>query len=808
MPYPKDRHRGSETDRWRSCRIRLGCLLQSTTLCGVGPLSPANLIVTALLAFLPTIAFAQQSADPTLVEDAASAEVEPTTLGEIIVVGRGDQPITVEPRGLSVSLGETEFEAINAVNVEDLMKYAPNFFVRKRYIGDANAVPGFRGTHSTQSARTLVMVDGFVVSNFLGNSFGFPPKWGVVGPGEVRQFDIVYGPYSARYPGNSMGGVVSITTREPEGLEAFVTGQVFSQHYEQYGTDEDFNGYTVEGGVGFKQDHGPFSGRLSYRRLDNVGHPQQFSQLVAATGTGVAVTGAAVDPDLITKTPVSGAYSPDHTIQDQVRARLGYDFGGGWAAQGVFTLWNTDSDGTDPQTYLRDAAGNPVFDGKVVFDSRTYTAGTGLGFSLGDKREMLAGLKLGGPLGGWDVNANLSHYWIDRQRSFNSTSYTTGVANGAGTFSRQGDTGWWTGDLTAERTFGAHALAAGINSNLYETEQETFGVTNWRAASGRSFSAATSGKTSLVGVFVEDEIDLGDTLSLTAGLRYDRWRAFDGRIGRPVAGVPVFQRYDDRSDDALSPKLSVQWEFTPGWQAQLSLATATRFPTVGELFQGRLDPFGNFDPNSFDPNLKPERSRDANLIVRHSFDRVRVTGSLFYQRIEDSIFSVQGFNQFGVITSSFKNIDQVRQYGAELIVEASDVLVTGLDVDANAAWIDARTERNAALPASEGVRFPRIPEWRINGNARYQINDVLKLSLGVRYASRPNTDLLGLQRGDTFGYTSELLIVDTRFTWDVNDRVQFSAGIDNLNNDKAWVFHPYPQRTAVLELKWKTGGDR
>lgn len=364
MPYPKDRHRASGTDRWRPCRSRLGRLLQSTTLCGIGPLSPANLIVTALLAFLPTIAFAQQSADPSQAEDATSAEVEPTTLGEIIVVGRGDQPITVEPRGLSVSLGETEFEAINAVNVEDLMKYAPNFFVRKRYIGDANAVPGFRGTHSTQSARTLVMVDGFVVSNFLGNSFSFPPKWGVVGPGEVRQFDIVYGPYSARYPGNSMGGVVSITTREPEGLEAFATGQVFSQHYEQYGTNEDFNGYTVEGGVGFKQDDGPFSGRLSYRRLDNVGHPQQFSQLVAAMGTGVAVTGAAVDPDLITKTPVSGTYSPDHTIQDQVRARLGYDFGGGWAAQGVFTLWNTDSDGTDPQTYLRDAAGNPVFDGK------------------------------------------------------------------------------------------------------------------------------------------------------------------------------------------------------------------------------------------------------------------------------------------------------------------------------------------------------------------------------------------------------------------------------------------------------------
>jgi hypothetical protein len=29
----------------------------------------------------------------------------------VIVVGQGDQPITVQPRGLSVSLGETEFRA-------------------------------------------------------------------------------------------------------------------------------------------------------------------------------------------------------------------------------------------------------------------------------------------------------------------------------------------------------------------------------------------------------------------------------------------------------------------------------------------------------------------------------------------------------------------------------------------------------------------------------------------------------------------------------------------------------------------------
>ncbi|WP_369695971.1 TonB-dependent receptor plug domain-containing protein, partial [Phenylobacterium aquaticum] len=103
--------------------------------------------------------------------DSASA----SDVSEVLVVGQGDKPITVQPRGLSVSLGKTEFEAINAINTEDLMKYAPNFYVRKRYVGDANGTPGFRGTHTAQSARTLVLLDGFVVSNFLSSGHANAP---------------------------------------------------------------------------------------------------------------------------------------------------------------------------------------------------------------------------------------------------------------------------------------------------------------------------------------------------------------------------------------------------------------------------------------------------------------------------------------------------------------------------------------------------------------------------------------------------------------------------------------------------------
>src|SRR3546814_17767148 len=64
---------------------------------------------------------------------------------DILVVGQKGTPITIEPRGLSVSLGDDQFAGVNAFNTEALIKYAPDFFVRTRFIGDNNAVPGFRG---------------------------------------------------------------------------------------------------------------------------------------------------------------------------------------------------------------------------------------------------------------------------------------------------------------------------------------------------------------------------------------------------------------------------------------------------------------------------------------------------------------------------------------------------------------------------------------------------------------------------------------------------------------------------------------
>lgn len=743
----------------------------------------------------------------------------------IIVVGQQQHPIEIAPRGLSVSLGEVQFAAVNATNTEDLMKYAPNFFVRTRFPGDSNGVPGFRGTHSTQSARALVMVDGFTVSNFLGNSFAFAPKWGVVGPGEVRQLDIVYGPYSSRYAGNSMGGIVNITTRDPERTEAFARVQFLAQPYEQFGTKDTYLGWSGEAGFGFKQKDGPWSFRVSGRHFRNDGHPQMFFGLTPLTsppsGAIPTVTGAIIDPKQgqasaagtglenvpagqtrpnvpgSTTNPIFAAQSPAAITQDQAKVKIGYD-DGEITGQILAAYWHNEDRQYAPDCYLRDVSGNVRCDGTVQIGSTYYTA-TGANYSRTMRDELLLGGKIALPLGeAWTARLSLSTYQILRSDAFQSSSYTAGRTGGAGQVTAFGPTGWITGDLSVEQKGNSVDFAFGLSGNQYRTDSTVFTLPYWDNKAGAVMGTKTFGKTRTLSGWGEAVMHLSPTATLIAGLRYDNWMAYGGGLRT----LTLANAYPVRREDALSPTLTGQLDLPGGTRLQLSLATATRFPTVGELFQGGLRADGSFN-DGFDPSLRPERSMDANFLVSHRFGPVRLTASAFYQRVKDTIFQFYGFTPTGVTFSNYKNIDLTRQYGFEFMAETKDWPVRGMAIEANAAWIDSRTLENAAAPTAEGVLFPRIPHWRINGTVRQQITSKVDGAIGWRYASRPNTDLFGQQRGDTYGFTSELFSLDAKLNWQATGTLRVSAGVNNITNDRAWVFHPYPQRNFLLEAEWK-----
>ena len=109
-------------------------------------------------------------------------------------------------------------ETINLKDPEDAVKYMPSLFVRKRNDGDNQAVLATRTWGLNSSARTLIYDDDLLISALIGNNNSAAPRRIGIWSRRSRsqRIDFLNGPYAAAYPGNSMGGVLLITTKMPD----------------------------------------------------------------------------------------------------------------------------------------------------------------------------------------------------------------------------------------------------------------------------------------------------------------------------------------------------------------------------------------------------------------------------------------------------------------------------------------------------------------------------------------------------------------------------------------------------------------
>ena len=116
----------------------------------------------------------------------------------------------------SITAKEIE-ETINLKDPEDAVKYMPSLFVRKRNDGDNQAVLATRNWGLSSSARTLIYYDDLLVSALIGNNnSGASPHWNLIVPEAISRIDFLDGPFAAAYPGNSIGGVLLITSKMPD----------------------------------------------------------------------------------------------------------------------------------------------------------------------------------------------------------------------------------------------------------------------------------------------------------------------------------------------------------------------------------------------------------------------------------------------------------------------------------------------------------------------------------------------------------------------------------------------------------------
>jgi iron complex outermembrane receptor protein len=72
----------------------------------------------------------------------------------------------------------------------------------------------------------------------------------------------------------------------------------------------------------------------------------------------------------------------------------------------------------------------------------------------------------------------------------------------------------------------------------------------------------------------------------------------------------------------------------------------------------------------------------------------------------------------------------------------------------------------------------------------------------VRHSGRQYNTLDGSDiNPDTYGGTSRYTLWDARVNWKLDKHFRLAAGVDNLTDRRTFVFHPYPARTWLLELR-------
>jgi iron complex outermembrane receptor protein len=752
------------------------------------------LILVAIIASLPTFAGPGDGDD----------DAPTRTLGTVTVTATRPSSLPTQiPTTIEGITGEEIAATINATDSEDALKYFPSLLVRKRYVGDYDhAVLATRASGTNNSARSLIYADGILLSNLLGNGATFTPRWGLVTPEEIERVDVLYGPFSAAYPGNSVGAVVDYVTRMPEQLEMHARLTSFGQDFAVYGSADRYAGWQASASAGDRS--GNFSWWLNFNHLDSDGQPLAFANKLVSGGVagtaGIRVTGAMADRNPRNQDwLILGSTTQIHTVQDHGKAKLSYDFTPGLRASYTLGVWHNDAVRSS-DSYLRDPAGNPVYSGAINVDGRSYAV-TAADFapSRGDLTHVMQGLSIkthGHDHWNWEIAASAYDYSDDITRA-PTVPLPAASTGGAGRITDQGGTGWRAvalrGTWRPQGIDGAHLVDVGYQLDADELQTLISNTADWIGGAATTRFSAFRGKTRLQSVYAQDSWHFADDWRATLGMRAEHWQAYDGAIANAASELA----FAERGESNVSPKAALAWQVTPGWVLKASIGRAVRMPTVSELYQGSIavDVIVNNDPD-----LAPEKSWTGELTAERELEHGLLRATYFHEDTRDALYSQTNVTVVPNVTS-IQNVDHIRTGGVELAYQANDVCTEGLDLSGSVTYAHSRIVENANFPASEGKWQPRVPEWRANALATYRFGERWTATLGARYSG---TQYNTLDNSDTnaFTYTgtSQFLVFDARLRYHIGERWDASLGIDNVGNEEYWAFHPYTRRTVAAEL--------
>ncbi|MBA35054.1 MAG: TonB-dependent receptor [Oleispira sp.] len=734
------------------------------------------------------------------IPNAVQAESQSLVLDRVLVTSDVDKLTTKDVSPSSMITAE-ELKGINFTNVEDAIANEPNLVLRKRYIGDPNGTLGIRSANMFQTTRSMVFADGLPLHYHLQTQYSGAPRWSIVAPNEVESVEVLYGPFSAEYSGNAMGGVVNIKTKVPTERKFTVEGGLFAQQYDRLDREDTLMGNRFF--ASYEDKIGDLAIFTSYNHLQNEGQPQTIYSLDSdsvPTGAVGGESGKSAYGEDVLNYGDSGVVD---TTTDLFKIKTHYQGtdseGDNYELRGSIAYEVRQNDTTDATSYLLNADGSTYYNSNFKHrEQERESLLVGAGFTKELGADLFGILK-----GDWSAQGDVSKFAILKDERIGSDlSPSDPSYDGSGDIQEYKGTGWVTFDakVGSQNVFGRDnmSLIAGVHLDHYQM-QINKGDYDYEQGIELSNDPASGGDTKNSAIFMQYGWAFAENFETQLGLRYENWQAYNGFKGTDTSGEK--ESHDNRQESGFSPKFSIAWNFAQDWTTRYSLAKAIRFPIVEELYENQ----DNDDVQTIaNADLSPEVGIHHNLSFIKNIDRGEIRVNVFYEEVQDTIFKqtatltdVTGTQQQ---LNEFLNVDQVDTKGIEFSYNQQAFLLSDLDVRYNISYTDVVIAKNAGASDTEGNQFPRIPQWQNNLMLVHHTLHNLNLSTNIRYISDSYNSLDNSDEEDNvFGAIDAYTLIGAKANWQVNEQARLALGIDNITNEEVYVYHPYPSRTLYLE---------
>jgi outer membrane receptor protein involved in Fe transport len=359
------------------------------------------------------------------------------------------------------------------------------------------------------------------------------------------------------------------------------------------------------------------------------------------------------------------------------------------------------------------------------------------------------GLRLRADLSRQDYDQTFSAVATDRRTErLTSQQHVPSRTNG---FSTQ-----WT------RPLGSHVLILGAE------RRSVWGRSEEDAFSGAAVThTTTSGRQRTTAFFAEDAWSLGRRLIAHGGVRFDRWRNFDGTqtSAGSVTALP------DRGESAWSPRGSILFKLARRVSLTAAAYRSFRAPTLNELYR----PFrvGNVLTLA-NSGLSAERAtgREAGVVVGLG-SAVSLRATRFIMDAKETVANVTLSTTPALITRQRRNLGAIRSRGVELDAEAR--LGRRLVLSGGMAFLDARVV-SAPDAALVGKRVAQVPRRQGGAQLRYDDPGGFTFGLQARFGGRQfEDDINSLVLEDYW-------TLDALLGHSINEWVSWFVAAENVRN--------------------------